>query len=81
MQALARNHRKGQGKKVTYVSLVARMRNGENTVDQRIADALDKKVNLSKRVNKDELAQILVKDLKANSKAIAKLVKDASYSE
>ena len=81
VQALARNHRKGQGKKVTYVSLVARLRNGDDTVDQRISDALSKKVNLSKRVNKDELAQLLVKDLKANSKAVAELIEGAKYSE
>lgn len=54
-QALARNHRAGQTKSVTYINLVAQMANGEDTVDQRIVDALQKKEDLSKRINKDDL--------------------------
>lgn len=54
-QALARNHRAGQTKSVTYINLVATMANGEDTVDQRIVDALQKKEDLSKRINKDDL--------------------------
>jgi len=55
VQALARNHRAGQTKNVTYISLVAQMANGEDTVDQRIVNALQKKEDLSKRINKDDL--------------------------
>jgi len=54
-QALARNHRKGQTQKVTYINLVARMQNGDETVDQKIVNALNKKEDLSKRINKDDL--------------------------
>ena len=54
-QALARNHRKGQTKRVTYINLVAKMMNGDDTVDQRIVNALNAKENLSKRVNKDDI--------------------------
>ena len=55
LQSLARNHRKGQTKKVTYLNVVAVMQNGDTTVDQRIVDALTKKENLSKRINKDDI--------------------------
>jgi hypothetical protein len=55
MQALARNHRAGTTKNVTYINLVAQMANGEDTVDQRIVNALEKKEDLSKRINKDDL--------------------------
>jgi len=58
-QALARNHRKGQTEKVTYINLVARMRNGDNTVDQKIADSLRRKENLSKKINKDDIRTVL----------------------
>jgi intein/homing endonuclease len=54
-QALARNHRKGQTKRVTYINLVAKMLNGDDTVDQRIVNALTAKEDLSKRVNKDDI--------------------------
>ena len=54
-QALARNHRQGQTKPVTYINLVARLMDGDNTVDQRIADALKRKEDLSKKINKDDL--------------------------
>jgi SNF2 family DNA or RNA helicase len=54
-QALARNHRKGQTKRVTYINLVAKMANGDDTIDQRIVNALKAKENLSKRVNKDDI--------------------------
>jgi len=55
VQAQARNHRIGQTKSVTYINIVAQMRNGEDTVDQRIVNALQKKEDLSKRINKDDL--------------------------
>jgi len=55
IQGLSRNHRKGQTKPVTYINLVARMMNGDNTVDQRIVDALKRKEDLSKKINKDDL--------------------------
>lgn len=55
VQAQARNHRVGQTKSVTYINIVAQMKNGEDTVDQRIVNALQKKEDLSKRINKDDL--------------------------
>lgn len=55
VQAQARNHRVGQTKSVTYINIVAQMRNGEDTVDQRIVNALQKKEDLSKRINKDDI--------------------------
>jgi len=59
VQALARNHRKGQTKKVTYLNLVAKMANGDDTIDQRIVAALTKKEDLSKRVNKDDIKLLM----------------------
>lgn len=55
IQAQARNHRVGQTKNVTYINIVAQMQNGEDTVDQRIVNALQRKEDLSKRINKDDL--------------------------
>lgn len=58
MQALARNHRQGQTKTVTYMNLVAKLQNGDDTVDQRIVDSLKRKEDLSKKINKDDLKSI-----------------------
>jgi len=58
-QALARNHRKGQTKRVTYINLVAKMANGDDTIDQRIVNALKAKENLSKKVNKDDIKLLM----------------------
>jgi len=87
MQALARNHRAGTTKNVTYINLVAQMANGEDTVDQRIVNALEKKEDLSKRINKDDL-KLLTGNFKKKDKEAFKdvgLVEDvldgASVSE
>jgi SNF2 family DNA or RNA helicase len=69
IQALARNHRKGQDKRVTYVSLVAQTAGGDITVDQRIAEALNRKEDLSKRVNKDDLKLLTGKFKKKHREA------------
>lgn len=63
LQALARNHRQGQTKPVTYVNLVARMMNGDETVDQRIVNALKKKEDISKLINKDDLTLLTGKKM------------------
>jgi len=70
-QALARNHRSGQTKSVTYINLVATMIDGSGTVDQRIVDALQKKEDLSKRMNKDDL-KLLTGDYKKKDKEALK---------
>lgn len=83
-QALARNHRKGQTNRVTYVNLVARLQSGDNTVDQRIVDALKKKEDLSKKVNKDDIKLLMsskfkkknreaFKDVEVDDSEVAKL--------
>jgi len=68
-QALARNHRKGQTKKVTYINLVAKMANGDDTIDQRIVNALKAKEDLSKRVNKDDIKLLMGKFSKKDREA------------
>lgn len=68
-QALARNHRKGQTKRVTYINLVAKMQNGDDTVDQRIVNALKAKEDLSKRVNKDDIKLLMGKFSKKDREA------------
>jgi intein/homing endonuclease len=88
-QALARNHRKGQTQPVTYINLVAKRRNGEDTVDQKIADALRKKESLSKKINKDALRQAFGKKLSKkldnmeidNDVVEEKVIKDEEASE
>jgi len=58
IQALARNHRQGQTKTVTYMNLVAKLQSGDDTVDQKIVDALKRKEDLSRKMNKDDLKAI-----------------------
>lgn len=66
LQSLARNHRKGTTNKVTYISLVARLMDGDSTVDQRIADALKRKEDLSRKFNKDDLKLLTGRSLDLN---------------
>jgi SNF2 family DNA or RNA helicase len=80
LQALARNHRKGQTKKVTYINLVAKMMNGDDTVDQRIVAALNKKEDLSKRVNKDDLKMIMGNFKKKDREAFKDLTLEENES-
>lgn len=83
-QALARNHRKGQTNRVTYINLVAKMANGEDTIDQRIVSALKKKEDLSKRVNKDDIKLLMGNFKKKDREAIKDLTieeDDAEKSE
>jgi len=81
VQALARNHRKGQTKKVTYVNLVAQMQSGDPTVDQRIVDALTKKENLSKRINKDDIKLLTGNYKKKNREAFKDIVIEEEKKE
>jgi hypothetical protein len=75
-QALARNHRKGQTKRVTYLNLVAKMQNGDDTIDQRIVSALHKKEDLSKRVNKDDIKLLMGNFKKKDREAFKDLAID-----
>lgn len=72
-QALARNHRQGQTKPVTYVNIVAQLMDGEDTVDQRIANALKKKEDLSKKINKDDLKLLMGNFKKAEREAFKEI--------
>jgi len=77
-QSLARNHRQGQTKPVTYICLVARLMDGDPTVDQRIADALKRKEDLSKKINKDDI-KLLTGDFgKKNREALKDVLLDDS---
>lgn len=79
-QALARNHRKGQTKRVTYINLVAQLQSGDDTVDQRIVNALTKKEDLSKRINKDDI-KLLMGNYKKKDREAFKDIQDVTAEE
>lgn len=61
LQSLGRNHRGGQRQTVTYINLACCRANGEDTVDMRVLDALNRKEHMSKKINKDDLKFLLGK--------------------
>ena len=50
MQSEDRAHRIGQKKTVTYIDLIA-----EDTIDEKIVDAIRKKINIASEVMGEEL--------------------------
>lgn len=80
IQSMGRNHRAGQKEKVTYINLVCSRKDGEDTVDMRILNKLQKKEDLAQRVNKDDL-KLLFGDFKKKDREAIKDIENIEISQ